>query len=133
MTEADISIALDGHRRTYWPGEVLSGEFALSVPAGEEAKAVEVSVLWYTEGKGDEDLDVHFFERFDESDGPLPTLRRPRRFSTALPASPLSYEGRIVKIRWCVRVRVFPARGKEVAADAPFQLGDVPAAGAEAL
>ena len=34
----------------------------------------------------------------------------------------------IVKIKWCVRVRVFLERGKEVSADLPFRLGRVPRA-----
>jgi hypothetical protein len=34
----------------------------------------------------------------------------------------------IVKIRWCVRARVFLARGRELSRDAPFQLGAVPQA-----
>ena len=48
------------------------------------------------------------------------------RVSTVLPASPLSYSGVIVKIRWCVRVRAFLRRGKEVLGERSFQLGDVP-------
>ena len=52
-------------------------------------------------------------------------LRRPGRFSTTLPASPLSYDGVIVKIRWCVRVRVFPRQGKEVVGELPFVLGEI--------
>jgi hypothetical protein len=48
------------------------------------------------------------------------------QFSTRLPNSPLSYDGRIVKIRWCVRVRVFLPRGVELVEDELFQLGCVP-------
>jgi hypothetical protein len=39
----------------------------------------------------------------------------------------LSYEGQIVKIRWCVRVRAFLPPGKDVVGQKVFQLGDVPA------
>ena len=60
-----------------------------------------------------------------EADGD--DLRELRRFKTTLPASPLSYDGEIVKIRWCVRVRAFLRRGKEVFFEQPFQLGDIPA------
>jgi len=85
-----------------------------------------MSVLWHTEGKGDEDMSVHCFERIEPSDEELVDFRQPRRFSSMLPASPLSYEGAIIKIRWCVRVRVFLARGRELARDVPFRLGRVP-------
>jgi hypothetical protein len=43
-----------------------------------------------------------------------------------LPASPLSYDGRIVKICWCVRLRLFPRQGPEVIDEAAFRLGEVP-------
>ncbi len=83
--------------------------------------------MWYTEGKGEEDLAVHFFDRLDPG-AALVDLTQPRPFSTRLPESPLSYAGVIVKIRWCVRVRVFLAQGKDLFAEEPFQLGLVPAA-----
>jgi len=57
-------------------------------------------------------------------------LRPMRRFRTRLPNSPLSYRGAILNVCWCVRVRVFLRRGKELSADHPFQLGSVPAAAA---
>ena len=56
-------------------------------------RAAELSVLWYTAGKGEEDMAVHHFERLvDEPARPL-DLRVPHRFATVLPASPLSYDG----------------------------------------
>ena len=84
-------------------------------------------MLWHTEGKGDEDMAVHEFWRRDAGEAQPIDPRRPERFSTTLPNSPLSYEGQIVKVRWCVRVRVFPLRGKEIVGEKRFQLGDVPA------
>jgi hypothetical protein len=32
----------------------------------------------------------------------------------------------MIKLRWCVRVRAFPSRGKEVVGERVFQLGNVP-------
>ena len=86
---------------------------------------MEVSVLWHTEGKGDEDLAVHDFRRLSAENGDPIDPRRPGRFSTVLPNSPLSYRGVIVKIRWCVRVRVFLTRGREVVGELHFRLGEV--------
>jgi hypothetical protein len=128
MNSAEIVVSLDGHRRSYQPGDTLSGEYYLESLSIAEPAAVEVSVVWYTEGQGDEDLAVHHFERFNPEQRPEVDLRRPQRFSVKLPRSPLSYQGIIVKIQWCVRVRVFLPRGKELFAEAPFQLGSVPPA-----
>jgi hypothetical protein len=126
MTGGEVRIQLDGRRGVYQPGETLAGEYRLESLSVAEPSAIEVSVLWYTEGQGDEDLAVHYFERLDRDERPDLDLRRPQRFSVALPPSPLSYEGVIVKIHWCVRVRVFLSRGKELFAEQPFQLGSVP-------
>lgn len=131
MNEPVVLIRLDDNGRTYRPGEVLSGEYHVESLASDEVKAIEFSVLWYTEGKGDEDLAVHEFRRLARDDGDWIDLRRASRFSTTLPASPLSYDGVILKINWCVRVRVFPRQGKEVFGELPFVLGDV--RGAEAV
>jgi len=128
MNEPHVTIRFDGNGRVYRPGEILSGEYRINAVDPREVKAVEVSVLWRTEGKGDEDLAVHDFRRLSRDAGEEIDLLRPGRFKTKLPNSPLSYHGVIVKIRWCVRVRVFLARGKEVVGEASFRLGDLPAA-----
>lgn len=128
MSETAITIRFDGNGRAYQPGETLEGEYRLASVAPGEVKAIEVSVLWYTEGTGDEDLAVHEFNRLDADSGDFIDTWRPGRFCTVLPDSPLSYEGLILKIRWCVRVRVFLYHGKEVVGQQGFQLGDVPPA-----
>jgi hypothetical protein len=127
MGEPRVTIRLDGNGRAYRPGEVLAGEYRLISIPREDIQAVEVSILWYTEGKGEEDLAVHDFHRLSAGDGDWIDPREPGRFSTALPPSPLSYQGVLVKIRWCVRVRVFLTRGREILGERPFQLGEVPA------
>jgi hypothetical protein len=129
VTPPRLHLLLDGGRRVYFPGERVAGSYWLESAAQAEPTAVEVSVLWHTQGKGDEDLAVHYFDRrtLDPAAHPCP-LEQPQRFASLLPPSPLSYEGVIVKIRWCVRVRVFLRRGKDLVAEQPFQLGNVPAA-----
>lgn len=123
MKEPLVSIALKGYTRIFAPGDELIADFQIDAVDPGEVEAVEVSVLWYTEGKGDEDLGVHFFKRFDGTPGA--DLHELRSIRTTLPYSPLSYDGRIVKVRWCVRVRAFLKRGRFVVADQWFQLGNV--------
>jgi hypothetical protein len=127
MIEPYITIQFDDNGRVRQPGEALAGRYRVHGVSPLEAKAVEVSVLWHTDGKGDEDLAVHHFERAAAEDHRPLDLRRPRRFRTVLPASPLSYRGAIIRIEWCVRVRVFLFSGKEVVGQRVFQLGGVPA------
>jgi hypothetical protein len=125
--EPQTTIRLQGEGRQYRPGESLAGEYVFENILPADLKAIEVSVLWYTEGKGEEDLAVHAFWRFNAEGEGLPDPRRPARFETTLPNSPLSYEGHLLKIRWCVRVRAFLHHGKEIFAECRFRLGDVPA------
>lgn len=131
MTPRPIEILFDEDRTVYEPGEELSGQFLVVPTDGQTLKAVEVSVLWQTEGKGDEDLGVTHFERIDAQSGNADLLR-PISFRTHLPNSPLSYQGQILRIVWCVRVRAFPQRGNEIVAEERFQLGSVPSATASA-
>jgi hypothetical protein len=128
MTEPLLTLVLEDHSPVYQPNELLSGHFRIDGVAAADVRAVELSVLWRTEGKGDEDMSVHFFERVEAEHGELLDIGQPRHFSTVLPNSPLSYNGLIVNIRWCVRARVFLVRGRELSLDVPFQLGDVPRA-----
>src|SRR5258708_2364371 len=126
--DAVLSLYLDGNRRAYQPGDTLSGVYHVEGLKPDEPCKVEISVVWYTEGQGDEDLAVHYFERLNMAERPEIDLRRPQCFNAVLPSSPLSYQGLIVKIHWCARLRLYLPRGKELFREVPFQLGSVPAA-----
>ena len=131
--EPTVVLRFDEEQRAYRPGEPLSGDYWIESLAAEQIKAIEVSVLWHTEGKGDEDMAVHeFWRREARADQPVDP-HAPERFSTTLPNSPLSYEGQIVKVRWCVRVRVFSYRGREIVGEMGFRLGNQAAVGARAV
>lgn len=126
-TSALDLLKLDQPTPVYMPGDTMSGNYRLDALAEQSITSVELSVMWYTEGKGDEDLAVHFFDRLQAHGSRFVELSQPRQFSTRLPNSPLSYSGLIVQIRWCVRMRVFLAGGKDLFFELPFQLGTVPA------
>ena len=121
-----LSIRLLRNSRTYEPRDVLVYEYQIDAIDPADIAAVETSVMWYTEGKGDEDLAVHFFERRTPSDIVDGDLRTLRRLECQLPNSPLTYSGLLLKIRWCVRVRVFLKGGRDVFLDEPFTVGHVP-------
>lgn len=117
-----ISIQIQGDRPVFLPGDEIDCDYQIDAIGREDLVAVEASVIWITEGKGGEDLGVHYFERRVPADADG-DLRQWRRFRTSLPNSPLSYDGAIIKIRWCIRVRVILRQGKQYFADHPFRLG----------
>ena len=123
LAEPLIAVRICNSAGVFHPGDVLRCEYQIDAVPPTEIQAVEAAVLWYTEGKGDEDLGVHYFERNTPSDAIDGDLRQLQRLETQLPNSPLTYNGVLVKIRWCVRVRLFWGRGKQLHVDRVFQLG----------
>ena len=127
MIEPLLSLCIVASQRNFAAGDELVAEYQLDAVDPADIQAVEISVLWLTEGKGEEDLGVHFFERRLPADAEDGDLRPMRRVRTRLPNSPLSYRGAILSIRWCVRLRLFLRRGREYVVEQPFTLGNVPA------
>ena len=124
MNRPTLAIELERDPAKYFPGEVLVGEYRIDIEPDAKVNAVECSVIWKTTGKGDEDVGVHFFERRPKSTLGMDQLRKPHRISTVLPQSPLSYDGELLQITWCVRLRVFVDE-KQILEDYHFQLGNV--------
>jgi hypothetical protein len=127
VTEPLLSLCIVGPKRQFAAGDELICEYQIDAVDPGEIQAVEASVLWHTEGKGEDDLGVHFFERRLPSDADGGDLRPMRRLRTRLPNSPLSYVGAILNIQWCVRLRLFLRRGREYLVEQPFTVGSVPA------
>lgn len=160
-----VIIQLDDPPTYYVPGSTLSGSYRITNVEPEEIKQVEFSVLWFTEGKGDEDMGVAYFsqligtsgmkrvhediseEAAGGSDMEVVNMGRRRSylhtehssvkpsmldisgsfpFNVMLPYSPLSYYGKILKIHWSVRVRIFLKNGRDVMHQKIFRVGNVP-------
>ncbi len=144
-----IIIQLDDPARRFRPGEEIMGTFRFMDIRPQGLRRMEFSVLWYTEGKGDEDMGVHHFESISwDVDEQAPETEageenvlagaacltesvreqtsRTYSFQVPLPKTPLSYYGLTLKIRWCVRVRLFLVTGREIMAEKLFLLGDLP-------
>jgi hypothetical protein len=126
VIEPLLSLCIAGSKRHFAAGEELVCEYQVDAVAPDDIQAVEASVLWHTEGKGEDDLGVHFFERRLPGDAEDGDLRPMRRLRTRLPNSPLSYRGAILTIQWCVRLRLFLRRGRDYVVEQPFTLGCVP-------
>lgn len=116
----NIALCLDDV--TYEAGQQMTVKWRISRVPLDEVQGIEVSVLWHTEGKGDEDLHVHHFYRQSENRIRRLGLADEQSFQCDLPASPLSYHGRLISVMWCIRLRLFLAGGREIVAEQPFHL-----------
>ena len=115
-----INIFLDSKDYIYHPGDCLTGYYRILDVETDQINSVEMSVLWHTEGKGDEDMtviDYHILSRQRED---WINPHNPGKIETTLPPVPLSYEGQIIKIRWLVRVRMTLVTGEEIIAERGF-------------
>ena len=121
MKQTRIDIHLD-KETSYQPGDFLICEYEIDLAEISEIKVLETSVLWSTEGKGEQDIGVHFFER--KKSLPSAAFLQIQKLSTVLPATPLSYRGRVLNVDWFVRVKIFFANGRTFTENRMFQLGD---------
>lgn len=118
-------VRIEGGDQPLAPGDVLKGSICVHPDCAEKVRSAELSILWYTAGKGEEDFGVHYFKRYTTEGPDAVELSRRREFRTLLPENPLSYDGLIVKVCWCARLRLFLPRGREQVIEASFQLGQV--------
>ncbi len=122
MTEGSLAIVLD--RLVFEPGETLRGSYKLAAAEVRRLEEVEVTIGWHTGGKGRKARGVEHCEVQRAGEGSLGG-NGSGKFSAVLPASPLSYDGVLIKIRWAVRVRATFSGSGQLAAEAVFQLGHV--------
>ncbi len=117
-----VSVALGSENGIYEAGGRLTATWRISRVTLDRLEAVEVSVMWHTEGKGDEDLQVVHFERLDENHIRRLGLADQQSLQCDLPVTPLSYHGRLLSVCWCIRLRLFLSDGCEVVTEHPFHL-----------
>jgi hypothetical protein len=94
-----ISVTFNRENIQYGGGDELRAHYIVEGIESQSISAVERSVVWYTEGKGEEDLGVVFFERIQlerrkdstqTSSASLSTDHLTGALATDLPQSPLS-------------------------------------------
>ena len=117
-----MNVALCREDGVYRAGGRLQATWQISRVPVEQIQGVEISVMWHTEGKGDEDLHVHHFHRIGESQLRRTGLADQQAIQCQLPVTPLSYHGRLIRLQWCIRLRIFMVSGKEIVAEQPFYL-----------
>jgi hypothetical protein len=121
LEEGPVSLWVD-HRTTFPPGATLTGGYTLRAGDAGVLRTVELSVLWYTDDRGIGEMGVCHYEERAAEGGQAP-LYGTRPFRAHLPQGPFSHDGKLVKLRWAVRLRLRYAGGEEVVRELPFRLG----------
>ncbi|MGI9590164.1 MAG: hypothetical protein ACR2P8_02255 [Myxococcota bacterium] len=101
-----LQIHVDGSRGAFAPGETRSDtlQWLADAPPG----SVELRLLWYTEGRGDQDVGV---ARTLRVESPAAVGSAPFEFEA--PTGPYSCTGRLLLIRWALEATL--ERGDDVA------------------
>ena len=92
-----MSVDLTLERTEFEPGEAVCG-----TARAEGRGKVVVSLLWFTSGRGTEDVGVVAREE-GEVDGELALP-----FELRLPTTPWTFSGRLVSVQWAVEVSLEP-------------------------
>jgi hypothetical protein len=85
----------------FLPGETIEGTVAWHFAT--PVRTLELRLLWYTEGKGDQDVGV--VESLPLAN---PGMDEVRPFQIRLPAGPYSFSGRLISLVWALEVVAEP-------------------------
>jgi len=85
------------NRIAYSPGETIAGLVTWALEKTPER--IEVRLMWYTQGKGDRDLEVADSVEFES-----PAQADAQIFKFVAPTSPYSFSGRLISLQWALEV-----------------------------
>ena len=88
------------------PGETVEGTVAWHFDA--PATSVELRLLWYTEGKGDQDVGIVETVPFAN-----PGVDEIRPFRVRLPQGPFSFSGKLISLVWALEAVAEPGARAE--------------------
>lgn len=93
MSILAAEVVIDEGRRVFAPGDQVAGRVSWHLE--EDPEEVSLRLLWRTEGRGSQDVEVVGREEFG-----APGLRDQRSFSFRLPAGPYSFSGSLISLIW---------------------------------
>ena len=96
-----LSLALHEDQATFAPRETIRGTARWNLD--ENPHHLELSLFWYTAGKGTRDVDVIQTYRLDE-----PGASGSRDFSFSLPEGPYSFSGKLISLIWAIELTASP-------------------------
>jgi hypothetical protein len=98
-----LTLTLNGDRALYKPKEKLSGVAGWQLD--RDVRAVEVRLIWFTQGKGTQDVGVVDRRRWE-----TPRMMGQEKFEFTLPDGPQSFSGRLISLTWAVELVIEKAK-----------------------
>jgi hypothetical protein len=96
-----LNIELNDSKDAFAPGEQVEGRIEWTLDANP--RALELSLLWYTSGKGTRDVQVLHTHKIDS-----PGAFGSDKFSFTLPAGPYSFSGKLISLIWALELTCTP-------------------------
>ncbi len=84
-------------RTEFAPGATVEGRFEWSVR--RDPKRVSLRLIWYTQGKGTQDIEI--IEEIEVDD---PSVAGEQSFRFTLPDSPYSFSGKLISLTWALEL-----------------------------
>ncbi|HKV12027.1 MAG TPA: hypothetical protein VJ725_28035 [Thermoanaerobaculia bacterium] len=96
-----IEVSTQDGRLSFLPGETIEG--TVSWFLDEAPRSVELRLFWYTEGKGDQDVEIVRTFPFE-----APGAQDRRSFRLEAPAEPWSFSGKLISLSWALEAVAEP-------------------------
>lgn len=96
-----LSITLNEDKAAFAPRETIRGTVRWNLDVG--VRHLDLSLFWYTAGKGTRDVGVIETMQFDE-----PGAVGWRDFSFTLPEGPYSFSGKLISLIWALELTCSP-------------------------
>ena len=102
----NLAIEFPDGSRAFRPGESIRVRALWLLEDGlESIEAIEVRLLWHTQGKGDTDLAVVAIERIDQ-----PGPHGAKDLAIRIPDRPYSFSGKLVSLSWHLEIVLVPSQ-----------------------
>jgi hypothetical protein len=96
-----LNIALHDDKTAFAPRETIRGRIEWNLDA--TPRRLDLSLFWYTSGKGTRDVGVIESLRIDD-----PGAHGSREFSFTLPDEPFSFSGKLISLIWALELVCTP-------------------------
>ncbi len=97
----NLSIVLNEDKAAFAPRETIHGTIRWTLDVG--TRCLQLSLFWYTTGKGTRDVGVIETRQFDE-----PGAAGWKDFSFTLPDGPYSFSGKLISLIWALELTCSP-------------------------